>query len=270
MADRTEFLVYLLVDKQNRIHYVGRGTHGRATSHDMFDGNEKLARAFEDNELSLLVLDCETEHAMVVTEGALIDALTNFKPSRDLANRRLDKYRFSPSRVPGEFADRLGEAPLDPRSVSEIVGGPVLYVRVKDGPIPHEDRGVIDPLRPDPGAIANRIERSWYVDPWLVDWHGNPEVAPKVVVGLAGGSTNRYILGALEVPKGAWPEASGRGGQDHIVPWAKVGDRDAVTVEDIDAYGLCGRRMEVVRFGHGNKTEWAQFYNAEGERVPRP
>lgn len=269
MSVRSQFLVYLLVDKNDRIQYVGRGTHDRAMAHDRFDINEGIAEAYKEGDLRSLVLDCGTEHAMEVTEGALIDALTRFKPSQKLANRRLDKFRFSPSRVPEELADRQLEDPLTPESVAAIVGGPVLYVSIKEGVLPYNDRGVIDPIRPDPAAIADRIQSSWWLDPWMQHWHDSPEDAPKVVAGLAGRPHDRYILGALEVPTGSWPEAVGRPGFFHEVPWAKRDDPNGVTVEDIDAAGLCGRRVSGVTFSN-HRHALMRFYDKHGGLVPRP
>lgn len=269
MVERTQFLVYVLVDDQDRIHYVGRGTHDRAMAHNEFDGNVTIAQLYKEGQLRSLVLDCETEHAMKVTEGALIDVLTRFRASPKLANRRLDKYRFSPSRVPQEFADRQLEEPLTPQKVAKMVNGTVLYLRVKEGTIPYNDRGVIDPVRPDPAAIADRIEKSWWLDPWMQDWHDLPEDAPKVVVGLAGSPHDRYILGALSVPLGSWPEAVGQRGYFHSVPWNKPGEPNSVTTEDIDAFELCGRTFTGVTF-ENSRAHLMRVYDKEGELVSRP
>ncbi len=269
MSERTQFLVYLLVDDNNRIHYVGRGTHDRAMSHGADDGNPGIAEAFQREDLHPLVLDCETEQAMIVTEGALIDALTRFKPIRHLENRRRDKYRFSPSRVPREFASRQRDEPLDPTEVAKRVGGPVMYVCIKEGTIRWEGRGVIDPMQPDAGAIANRIEESWWLDKWLQLWGEHPEYVPKCVVGLAGTKQNRYILGALDVAGVLWPQANGRPGTFYSIPWKKVGQRQDVTVSDIDAYGLCGYRMTGVAF-QSNRAFLMRVYDGEGQMIVRP
>lgn len=74
MTNRSEFLVYILVDEDQNIRYVGRGTHPRSMVHGVGDGNPGIAKAYEEGQLQTLVVDCETEQAMEVAEGVLISA----------------------------------------------------------------------------------------------------------------------------------------------------------------------------------------------------
>lgn len=263
---RTQYLVYILVDEDNSIRYVGRGTHARAISHGEDDWNPGLAKAYEEGHLSELVLDCGTEHAMKVTESALISALMEYNTDKPLENQKLEEHRFQPSRVPAPFADRAAFPVLNPRMVAEEVGGSVLYVRIggwEKSPYAHHD--AIDPLRPTSTAIANRIEANWAIDAWLEGWREDPASAPRAVIGLAGSTHNRYIIGALDLSSADWPEPAGHGRQ--ALPWEKLGQ--PATDSDIDAYGLCGRRFTGVTF----RQDWpshVRLYDSEGNKVPKP
>lgn len=252
---RAEYLVYIRVDEDNNIRYVGRGTHARAMSHG-------------EEDWTTLVVDCKTEHAMKVAESVLISALMEYNTDKPLENKKLEEYRFEPSRVPALFADRPALPVLDPHMVAKEVGGPVLYVYIDDWKeSPYSHHYVIDPLRPDATAIANRVEGGWAVNPWLEGWRENPESAPLAVIGLGGFTHNRHIVGALDLSSAKWSEPVGGKGTPVTLPWAKVGQ--PASDGDIDAYGLCGRRFTGVTFARGRASN-VRLHDREGNQVPRP
>lgn len=266
MTNRSEFLVYILVDEDQNIRYVGRGTHPRSMVHGVGDWNPGIAKAYEEGQLQTLVVDCETEQAMEVAEGVLISALLQFKNSLPLANRRYDKFTFKPSRVPDPFSDRLQMPLLNEKVVAEKVGGAVIYVRIREGSIPYENHEDIDPIHPRTSAIANRIQETWAIDPWLQDWRDHPERAPRAIIGLAGSTNNRYVLGALDLRGVEWPQPVGKKSALHRIPWAKLGQ--TADDSDIDAFELCGRRFEGVTFQSGN-WNYTKLYDSNGDPVPR-
>lgn len=221
--------------------YVGRGDASRPTDHDLEDDNPGLAQEIRNGGCLVSVIDCGSNMSAEVVEGALISAgldHTRF----DLSNRRKDKHQFTPLGVPQNLAGRASLDPLTPQRIANNLRRPVLFVRTGPRNLADPERGVINPARPEPWAIADRLCRDWQMVPWLKHWRRYPQSRPVALVGIAG-TRRRYVSGAIDLRKFNWADAEVDGGYVAIPcdgPTSVFGT-SGPTDTGLDAFELRGR-----------------------------
>lgn len=241
--------------------YVGRGTADRVEGHGIDDRNAELAAIIESGEYAVEVLDCGDPATAIVVEGALISAMLG-RSKVDLKNRRLDQFNFSPLGVPVSLASRRGERALAPSEIAAQLKGNVLFVRIGAKALNDPERGLIDPGRPSPEAVADRLRQWWYIASWVSLWERYPEQAPIALVGVAG-SKHRYVIGAVDLRSFDWG----------TLVWDGKAASFPIAAEDawIDGFDLRGRTIrEGAIFGRSS-WEFAQVYDQNGpidRRVP--
>jgi hypothetical protein len=255
-TDESRFVyIYLSSSRGDDVPvYVGRGTAGRIDDHGIDDPNAGLAAIIESGEYAVEVLDCGDPTTAAVVEGALISAMWG-RSRVDLRNRRRDQFNFSPLGVPVALASRRGEPALTPSQIAGLLKGSVLFVRIGPKALSDPSRAVIDPGRPSPGAVADRLRRWWYIAPWVDRWKDTPEEAPVALVGIAG-SKHRYVIGSVDLTGFDWNrlEWSGKAAGFPLVP------DDAC----LDGFRLRGRTVrEGAVFGRLNR-ELARVYDHGG------
>jgi hypothetical protein len=266
MARNAESTVYLYSDEKGVVRYVGRGSVGRAQSHAEGTHNEALAGLIASGRYTLEAAECRSPDEAKSMEAVVIDLLSRPGLRAGLYNRRGEdsERRLAPLGVPPGLASRLDVEPADPGVLAREHGG-VLFVRLGDGEStdPGDDRGVVDPIHSDPVALADRIRRKWLLGAWVRDWEAHSDSSPRLVAGVAGRGSRRYVIGALYVDRDAWAERE-TWGASSAVPI--IADPSTVSETDLDAADLRGRRL-VLEFARP-RQEQIRYFNASGQRQP--
>lgn len=262
MSEDESRFVYLYLSTKGNSEvpvYVGRGTAGRVEGHGVDDSNSELASVIAGGEYAIEVLDCHDSKTAIIVEGALISAMRG-RSKVALTNGRQDQHVFTPLGVPLELSSRRGLPALTPTEVAELVEGRVLFVRVGPKGLNSLDRGVIDPGKPEAGAVADRLRRWWQIAPWISQWVSDPAKAPCVLVGIAG-TKHRYIVGAIDLRSFDWNSLdwTGRSASFPLDP----------DNAQLDGFDLRGRTiLDGAIFGRAS-WELAQVYDPSG-CVERP
>ena len=256
----SDFNVYLYLDDNDVIRYVGRGTADRILS----DKNEDFARAWEESgPLYAEVMELPSKDAMEAVEGALISVLSRPDLSAKLTNQRQDKYQFVPYKLPEALLYRRALPPVDYHTVAEIVGGPALYVILNNQPVHGEDQGRVDRANPSDADWLDRTRKWWPYGDHVPDWIEHPDQAPKVLIGVQGRVKRRFIGAALDLRGLDWTQVV----REPPIKDVEIPISALPGGESIDAFDLRGRSVAGIKFDRGKPFNWA-YRNAKGERVP--
>lgn len=258
-GDESKF-VYLYSDvRTGTVFYVGRGTANRVTDHGREDANTELAKRIAQDGYIVESMDCGDAGAAKMVEGALISAgLEHAKFS--LLNKRREANQFWPIGVPRHLVGRSAERSLSAKDVVERVGGPVLFVYLTPGYINEPGRKEINPAKPDPEAVADRMRHKWYTAVWSDKWARGEGVPARALVGLIG-EKHRYVIGAVDLSGFEWSSLVEHGNQREFPVSVLPGSEP--TDDALDAFQLRGRRVPNVKFGQG--AHLAKLWDAQGE-----
>lgn len=252
--------VYLYSDeKTGNVFYVGRGTADRVTDHGREDANAKLAERLDLGEYVVESMDCGDAETAKAVEGALISAGSEHKKF-SLLNQRRDEYQFSPIGVPLHLSGRGAEEGLSPEGIVQRVGGPVLFVYLTSGKLNEPGRKEINPAKPDPEAVADRLLRHWYTAVWSDRWARGGGEPAQALVGLTG-KKHRYVIGAVDLSDFEWSSLIEHGNQREFPVSVLPGSEP--TDDALDALELRGRRVPGFKFGQG--AHLVKLWDSRGE-----
>lgn len=266
--------VYLYMDQKQVIRYVGRGTVLRAQDHGVLDSNPDFRQAWIDADGNLTVAACSfnNDDEAAAVEAALIQVLRDF-PQAHLTNRRLDKYRFTPLGVPPELWMRGTEPSLARRELAHAVGGPLVAIYLGPGQLTDELRSVLDPLKPEASAIADRTLRSWALGSAAELWKSNASTRPAAIIAITGSMQRRYVIASVDLRDFDFESIVTRdqkGNLVSLIEFAKSGfikspDSDA----DLDAFELRGRLVDNIKFSRAPQTRrWLDTTGREHSHSP--
>ena len=238
-----EHFVYLYRDRTGRPMYVGYGhTAQRAISHKGGSHNKELKTWLGREDFDLQIAGpYSSEQEAKVVEAALISSMA---PKFNRAPG--DGPKFAPVGVPPHLWERPQMKPLTLGQIGRMTGG-ALLVYLSPGKRLRDGRLKFDAALPDDEIAASNIERSWDLRPLLDRWVERPQSAPKVILGIHGKVSHRFIVGSLLI------DTENLGDEAHRLK-AKRWPRDRWRVPlldrtDLDACELRGRRVDDLRFG---------------------
>jgi len=101
-------------------------------------------------------------------------------------------------------------------------------------------------LPSDEVAVSN-IERNWDISRLVEKWRMRPESIPKVLIGIHGKPSHRFIVGALEINRVAICDPENlRYAKRWSQPRWQI---PLIDRESLDFENLRGRRVAKIRFG---------------------
>ena len=238
-----EHFVYLYRDRSGRPMYVGyRHSAQRAISHRGGSHNKELKGWLAKDDFDLqLAGPYSSEQEAKAVEAALISSMQprfNRTPG--------DGPKFAPVGVPPHLWQRPQMKPLTLGQIGKITGG-ALLVYLSPGERLRDGRQKFNAGVPDDVVAASNIERSWDLWSLLPIWEARPQSAPKVILGVHGKVSHRFIVGSLLIDTKRLGDPSYRLKSRR---WSR--DRWQVPVldrTDLDECELRGRRVEDLRFG---------------------
>lgn len=239
----SEHFVYLYRDHAGNPVYVGYGHSAqRAISHRGSSHNSGLKAWLAKENFDLQIAGpYESEQEAKAVEAGLISSM---KPRFNKAPG--DGPKFTPVGVPPHLWERPQMKPLTLGQIGRRTGG-ALLVYLSPGDRLRDGRKKFDAGIPDDETAASNIEMAWDLGPLLRVWEKRPLVAPKVILGIHGKVSHRFIVGSLLI------DTANLGDPAHKLRAKRwPGGRWRVPLADrtdVDAFELRGRRVEDLRFG---------------------
>lgn len=233
-----EHFVYIYRDNRGRCRYVGYGKSPfRAASH-LSGSHSALLNSFIKKSNGKFSIEhggpYGKEDIGRAIETALISVLDpscNIKPGST-------KWRFRPYGVPPHLARRLHREPLRRSELVQLFAKknlcPALFVYISSEKFT-DGRVGYDPAHPPSDKeILERIDHQWQLRSRLDKWSGEPRKSPGILIGVAGTSEARIIIGAVKIDRRKWGSTK-IDGSDIWIPTKGP--------KDLDALRLRGRRI---------------------------
>jgi hypothetical protein len=266
--------VYLYMDEDTVIRYVGRGTVLRAQDHGDMDENPRFREAVRQARGNLAVMVCryETPDEAAAVEASLIHVLKCF-PAANLSNRRLDKYTFAPLGVPADLWARGTQSSLENSEIAEAVGGSFIAVFVGPKALTDEGRGVIDPLDVEVPAILDRVLGSWAFGASAEHWKADESARPSALVAVTGPPARRYVLASIDLREFDFGTIGTRNHKDELkslISFETSGfETEPSTNTDLDAFNIRGRLVTGLNFDRAPQTRrWLDRSGVEHPQSP--
>jgi len=241
MSDK--HFVYLYRDLVGKPKYVGYGKNvQRAISHTGESHNQKLKDWLAKDSFDLSIAGpYKSEAEAKVVEAALISSMN---PEFNIAPG--DGPKFSPIGVPPDLWERPRMKPMTLAEIGRETGG-ALLVYLSAGDFLRDGRRKFNAALPSDADAVSNIEKTWDIGSLIDKWKSNPDLTPKILLGIHGKVQHRFIVGALEIDRERLgdPEFI-----RHAKRWARP--RRQVPLLDglnLDKNQLRGRRVEGIKFG---------------------
>jgi len=235
--------VYLYKTLTGTSVYVGYGhTVQRALTHTGASHNRELKAWLGKNKFDLQIAGPYTSEAEAkAVEAALISSM---KPRFNKAPG--DGPKFAPVGVPPNLWERPQMEPLTLWQIGRHSGG-ALLVYLAAGDFLVDGRKKFDAALPSDEIAVSNIEKNWDITRLVEKWRMRPESIPKVLIGIHGKPSHRFIVGALEIDSAEIcnPENIRRAKRWSQPRWQiPLIDRELLDFED-----LRGRRVSNIKFG---------------------
>lgn len=239
-----EYIVYVYLDSGGRVRYVGKGSSGRALSHEDESHNAEFSAWLKKEKFSVQHAGPYSLKAAYAVETALICVLK--ETGHPLFNKsKGNGPKLRPLGLPEEKSYRLTEEPLTMSEIGKATSGAlIVYVRS------------FDLTKPNTEALCQAIQCCWQVNMYMNGWQENSETGPKAIVGIAGSKT-RFIVGAFLIDTTRWGHPSDFSDKGKL--WRiPLSDEN-----DPDAFSLQGRKIDHIKFGR-RRGEHYYWVNSEG------
>ena len=235
--------VYLYKSLKGSPIYVGYGKSvQRALTHSGGSHNKGLKAWLAQNQFDLSIAGPYSSEAEAkAVEAALISSM---HPKFNKAPG--DGPKFAPVGVPPHLWERPQMTPLTLREIGKQTGG-ALLIYLAAGNFLVDGRKKFDAALPSDEIAVSNIEKNWDLSTLIEKWRKQPHLTPKVILGVHGKVSHRFIVGALsiDIEKLGDPEFL-----RHAKRWSRprwqvpLSDRT-----DLDVDKLRGRLISNVKFG---------------------
>jgi len=223
--------------------YVGYGhTVQRALTHTGASHNRELKAWLVKNKFDLQIAGPYSSEAEAkAVEAALISSM---KPCFNKAPG--DGPKFVPVGVPPDLWERPQMVPLTLGQIGRQSGG-ALLVYLAAGDFLVDGRKKFDAALPSDEIAVSNIEKNWDITRLVEKWRIRPESIPKVLIGIHGKPSHRFIVGALEINRVAICDQENL---RHAKRWSQQRWQiPLIDRESLDFENLRGRRVSNIKFG---------------------
>jgi hypothetical protein len=127
------------------------------------------------------------------------------------------------------------------------MSGGALLVYLSAGDFLRDGRRKFNAALPSDSDAVSNIEKSWDLSGLMGGWLARPQTIPRVVVGVHGKPSHRFIVGALEIDRQRIGDIGNRRFADQ---WTRPRWRvPLVDQRELDVAALRGRRVSDIQFG---------------------
>lgn len=191
-------------------------------------GSKQMADAIE----TALISACQ---------GASGLSLMNVQPG-------VGKFMFRSYGVPEDLAHRISQ-PFGHDEFAEVVRqhGALMFVKVHQNDHPLR----FDPANPPHDEIIrSRIQGSWQLGRYRAQWIKQPDLSPRLLVGVTGVGGSQIIIGAAKIDERRWDAASREEGNLFVVPLTADLTLDAGELRGRPIRKSFGLKFDRARYGH--------------------
>lgn len=249
MAERTggEQFVYLYRDPDSyEVRYIGRGKElTRPLKHLTGSHNTKVnayLAGLNRRKVAPIVEwvgPFNDERTAKSVEAALISSYWN----TGILNQRFEDRQlgFRSFALPATFATRQYEPRVTRADIRALGGALAVYVSAQS--FADNRPGSLPRLTLEDAEVSERIRKWWQVGRHVRSWH-HAEHGPKLLIGLTGPPSRRWVFGALLIDHTRWGEMA------ETVRTHQLWEVPAVSTRvDLDADRLRGRLVRPGDFG---------------------